>query len=148
MKVILQEDVKGKGNKGQIVNVSDGYARNFLFKKGLAIEATPAKIKELNDKQKAAAAKEKRDREEAQKTVSRIESLTIAIKCKAGDEGKLFGSITNKEIAQVLSDKYSIEIDKKKIHLKETVKTLGTYEAEVRPYAGIVGKLTVKVEKQ
>ncbi len=148
MKVILLSDVKGKGAKGQVVNVSDGYARNFLFPQNLAVEATNAKIKELNEKAKSNAMREQKEREAALETVKRVEALTIVIKAKAGEEGKLFGAVTNKEIASLLSEKYHIDIDKKKIALPDAIRTLGTYTVEVRPYANVSGQFTVKVEAQ
>ncbi|MFY9176998.1 MAG: 50S ribosomal protein L9 [Caldicoprobacterales bacterium] len=147
MKVILLDNVKGTGVKGEVVNVSDGYARNFLFPKGLAIEATKANLNELKKKEKAAQRRREQEMQEAREMANRISDLTLVIKAKSGENGKLFGSVTNKEIAQELKKQHNIDIDRKKIVLNEPIKQLGQQDLEVKLYPEISGKLTVKVEE-
>ena len=145
MKVILNADVKGQGKKGQIVNVSDGYARNFLFPKNLAKEATTdnlnaAKIKEAADV--ARLAREKAAAEDLAKTLS---ELVVEVRAKAGSNGRLFGSITASDISEALKKQHKIEIDRHKIVLDETIKQFGTYEVKAKLYSEVSGKLRVKV---
>jgi len=147
MKVILLQDVKGTGKKGEVVNVSDGYARNFLFPKNLAQEATAQNLNELKKKQKAEQDRKQREIEEAKKMVEKLKDITLVIKAKSGENGKLFGSVTNKEIAEELEKQYKIKLDKKKIVLPEPIKQIGEVELEVKVYAEISGKLKVRVEE-
>lgn len=147
MKVILLQDVKGSGKKGEIVNVNDGYARNFLFPKGLAQEATNRNLSELKKKKKAEQDKKQQEIEEAKDLVKKLESVTLVVKAKSGENGKLFGSVTSKEIADEIKKQHKIKLDKKKIVLPEPIKQLGTMELEVKVYAEISGKLKVKVEE-
>ena len=147
MKVILLKDVKGTGVKGNVVNVSDGYARNFLFPKGLAIEATKANLSELKNKEKAQQKRIEQEKQEARELAKKISDITLVIKAKSGENGKLFGSVTNKEIAQELKKQHNITIDRKKIVLNEPIKQLGQMDLEVKLYPEISGKLTVKVEE-
>ncbi|MBE6913045.1 MAG: 50S ribosomal protein L9 [Oscillospiraceae bacterium] len=145
MKVILNADVKGQGKKGQIVNVSDGYARNFLFPKNLAKEATAdnlnaAKIKEAADI--ARLAREKAAAEELAKTLS---ELVVEVRAKAGSNGRLFGSITATDISDALKKQHKIEIDRHKIVLEENIKQFGTYEVKAKLYSEVSGKFRVKV---
>ena len=147
MKVILLKDVKGSGVKGDVVNVSDGYARNFLFPKGLAIEATKANLNELKKRERAQQKRIEQEMQEARELAKKISDLTLVIKAKSGENGKLFGSVTNKEIAQELKKQHKITIDRKKIVLNEPIKQLGQMELEVKLYPEISGKLTVKVEE-
>lgn len=144
MKVILKQDVKGLGKKGQLVNASDGYARNFLFPKGLAAEANAQAMSELKNKQDAEAYRIKTETEAAKANARRIEGKTIRIAAKAGQNGKLFGSVTAKEIAEKLKSEFGIDIDKRKITVEE-IKSFGTYEFEVKLYSGISAKLYVMV---
>lgn len=146
MKVILQADVKGLGKKDQLVNVSDGYARNFLFPKKLAVEPTANNINLMNQKNESIKNKKIKDIELANKVAEKLKEITLTFKAKAGDNGKLFGAITSKEISEELKAKYGIEIDKKKIVLSEPIKNTGTYEMEAKLYANISGKLKVVVE--
>lgn len=148
MKVILTQDVKGQGRKGQVVNVSDGYARNFLFTKGLAIEATNANLNDLKGKKESAEYKIKTDTDEAKKIAETMKELVVNLKAKAGDNGKLFGSITSKDVAEALTNQHHIKLDKKKFVLPEGIKTLGVTEVTVKLYTGITGTLRVNVEKQ
>lgn len=148
MKVILTQDVKGQGKKGQVVNVSDGYARNFLFTKGLAIEATNSSLNDLKGKQESAEYKIKTDTEAAKKLAEDMKEIVVNLKAKAGDNGKLFGSITSKDVAEALTNQHHIKLDKKKFVLPDGIKTLGVTEVTVKLYTGITGTLRVNVEKQ
>ena len=144
MKVILKEDVKGQGKKGQLVNVSDGYARNFLLPRGLAMEADAPAMNDLKNKEEAArhhAAMEKQNAEEAAKA---LKGKTVKLTAKAGSAGRLFGSVTTKEVAEGLKAQFQVEVDKRKISMAD-VKAFGSYEAEVKLYPGISAKITVMV---
>ncbi len=148
MKVILQEDVKGKGKKGDLINVSDGYARNFLLPRQLAVEASQSNVNTLN--QRKAAEKSRRDKEitAAKELAEKISQITVTIKAKAGENGKLFGSITSKDIAETLKAKHKIDLDKRKILLDDSLKSLGVQEVEVKLYEGVSSKFKVKVEQE
>ena len=148
MQVILTQDVKGQGKKGQVVNVSDGYARNFLLAKGLATEATKSNLNDLKGKQESAEYKIKTDTEEAKKIAEQMKELVVNLKAKAGDNGKLFGSITSKDVADALTNQHHIKLDKKKFVLPDGIKTLGVTEVTVKLYTGITGTLRVNVETQ
>ena len=144
MKVILLQDVKGQGKKGQLVNVSDGYARNFLLPRGLAMEADAQAMHDLKNKEEAArhhAAMEKQNPEEAAKA---LKGKTGKLTAKAGSAGRLFGSVTTKEVAEGLKAQFQVEVDKRKISMAD-VKAFGSYEAEVKLYPGISAKITVMV---
>ncbi|MBE6728513.1 MAG: 50S ribosomal protein L9 [Ruminococcaceae bacterium] len=144
MKVILLADVKGKGKKGELCQVSDGYARNFLFPKNLAVEADSAAMSELKNRE---AAKEHHKKEEiaaATATAKELEGKTVVIKAKAGSAGRLFGSVTSKEVAAEIKNQLGIEIDRKKMSLAD-IKNFGEYTADIKLYTGISAKLTVKV---
>jgi large subunit ribosomal protein L9 len=145
MKVILQQDVKGQGKKGQIVNVNDGFARNFLFPKDLAVEASNTNVSLLKQKKESEDSKKKKELEQAKSLAEKLSRASVTLKAKSGENGKLFGSITVKEIADALKSQGKIEIDKRKIVLDEPIKTLGTRILEVKIYPEVVGKLTVKV---
>ena len=144
MKVILKQDVKGLGKKGQLVNTSDGYARNFLFPKGLAAEANAQAMSELKNKEDAERYRIKTETAAAQAAAKQIEGKTIRISAKAGQNGKLFGSVTAKEIAETLKAEFGVDVDKRKISVEE-IKQFGTYEFEVKLYPGISTKLYVMV---
>lgn len=146
MKVILKQDVKTLGKKDQVIDVNDGYARNFLIPKGLAAEATTAAVNEA--KAKVNAEKHRKDTElsDAKALAARIANVTVTVKSKAGANGKLFGSITGKEIAEQLKAQHKIAIDKKMLNLPEPIRSLGETEVEVKPYAGVIAKLKVRVE--
>lgn len=148
MQVILTQDVKGQGKKGDVVKVSDGYARNFLIAKGLGIEATKSNMNDLKGKKESAEYKIKTDTEEAKKLAETLKTITVTLSAKAGDNGKLFGSITSKDVADALTQQHHIKLDKKKFHLPDGIKTLGTTEVTVKLYTGISGTLKVNVEKQ
>lgn len=148
MKIILKQDVKGLGKAGSMVNASDGYARNFLIPKGLAVEATAANINEMESKKEAERKKSERELAAAKGLAEKIKSIVLVIKAKTGENGKLFGSITSKDIAEKLKSNYKIEIDKKKIELDEAIKSTGNFEVEIKLYPGVNSKLTVKVEQE
>lgn len=145
MKVILLKDVKGLGKEGDLVNSKDGYARNFLFPKNLAVEATPANLKKWEEKKQAEEDKRRGEQKDALQLKEKIEKLTVEIKAKGGTGGRLFGSITSQDIAAALSKQHKIDIDKRKIELKENIKTVGTTSVEVKLYAEISAKLNVNV---
>ena len=145
MKVIFTQDVKGSGKKGEIKNVSDGYARNFLITKGLAVEATPKNLSDLEGKQASAQHKIDVDTAEAEKTADILNDKKVIIKAKAGSSGKLFGAVTSAQIADEIAAQYGQKVDKKKISLKSEIKNFGEYEAEIRLYTGISAKMKVEV---
>ena len=145
MKVILCADVKGQGKKDQVVEVSDGYARNFLFPKKLAI---PADAKSLNEiKNKEASKQHKLDVEKANalEIAKKLETITVVFEYAAGPDKKLYGSVTAKDVADELSKKHGITIDKKKINLTEPIKTFGTFKADAKLFTGVSGKITIEV---
>lgn len=145
MKVILIEDVKSLGKKGQIVNVNDGYARNFILPKKLGLEAT---TKNLNDLKLQKANEDKRAQElldEAKAFAENIKDKVLALSIKTGEGGKTFGSISTKEIAQAAKDQYGIEVDKKKLQLSEPIKTVGTHMVSYRVHPKVIAEITVKV---
>ena len=148
MKVILKQDVKGLGKKDEMHEVSDGYARNFLLPKGLAVEANAANINEMNTKKEAEKARKQKELAKAKELAKEIGSITVVIKAKAGENGKLFGSITSKEIADKLKSDHNIEVDKRKIQLPDALKSLGTFELDVKLYPEVSAKLKVKIEQE
>jgi len=148
MKVILLEDVKNIGKKGTLINAKDGYARNFLFPKNLAIEATPANLKNLENAKKHQEEKEKEIYEEAKKLEEELIKITIILKSKAGENGKLFGSITTKEIAEYLETEKGISIDKRKFELDEPIKAVGEYSVKVRLHPKVAAKMNVIVTEK
>ncbi len=148
MKVILLKDVKGLGKEGDLVNSKDGYARNFLFPKDLAIEATPGNLKKWEDRNRQLEEKKQEEIKEANLLKEKIENLTVDIKAKGGSAGKLFGSITSQDIATALNAQHKIDIDKRKIDLKDNIKTTGLKEVDVKLYPEISAKLKINVEVQ
>lgn len=147
MKVILNADVKGQGKKGQIVTVSDGYARNFLFPKNLAKEATADNLNAAKIKEAADVARMARDKAAAEELAKKIESKVCEIPAKAGSAGRLFGSITTADIATALSKQHGVEIDKHKIVVDESIKQFGTYEVKVKLYPQVAAKVRVAVKE-
>ena len=145
MKVILKQDVKGLGKKDEIVNASDGYAKNYLIPRGIAVEATSVNVNETINKQKALADKKQRELDTAKDFASKLQGKTVTIKAKAGESGKLFGAISGKDIADAIKNQFKIDIDKKKIVLDEPIKTVGEHNVEIRIYAGVVTKIIVSV---
>lgn len=146
MKVILNQDIKGQGKKGQMVEVSDGYARNYLLPKKLAKEATKVNINVMQGQKESEEFRKKKELEEAQEIAKRMETLTVKLSAKAGENGKLFGSITSKDVAEALTMQHHIKLDKKKFVLPDGIKTLGTTEVDVKIHTGVTGKLKVQVE--
>ena len=145
MKVILKQDVKGLGKKDEIVNTSDGYAKNYLIPRGIAVEATSGNVNETINKQKALADKKQRELDTAKDFASKLNGKTVTIKAKAGESGKLFGAISGKDIADAIKNQFKIEIDKKKIVLDDPIKTAGEHKVEIRIYAGVVTSIIVNV---
>ena len=146
MKVVLNQDVKGTGKKGQMVEVADGYARNFLLRKNLAIEATQQNINNAEAKAKAEKHRQEQLLQQAKEQAAKLEGQQVTLKVKTGETGKLFGAVTNKEIADVLQKQFGYELDKKKIVLAEPIKQAGSYQVELKPYANVSCKITVTVE--
>ncbi len=147
MKVILLQDVKGKGKKGQMLEISDGYARNFLLPKKLAMEATPDAINTMRMNDKAAAEKAAKERAEALEISRKLREMTVVVTAKGGGAGKLFGSVTSQEIADALKASSGIVIDKRKIVLSDTIKNVGTYTVQCKLGYEITAPLTVKIEE-
>jgi len=145
MEVILKEDVQGTGKKGELCKVSDGYARNYLIKRGLAVAATAQALGEMKSKQAALDRKAEREREAAKKTAAGIADKTVKISAKAGESGKLFGSVTAKEVADAIAAQLGVEVDKRKVVLESDIKAFGTYTAEVKLHQGVSAKLYVMV---
>ena len=144
MKVILLQDVKGKGKKGQMLEVSDGYARNFMLPKKLAIEATPDAINTMRMNDKATQERIAREKAEALAVSKKLREMTVTVTAKGGGNGRLFGSVTNAEIADALA-KQGVKLDKRKIVLGETIKNVGTYTATCKLGYEITAPLTVKI---
>ncbi len=146
MKVILNADVKGLGKKGELVNASDGYARNFLFPKNLAVEANAGAMNELKNRESSKAHHIAEEKSAATAAANKVEGKTVVLHAKAGSNGKLFGAITSKEIATELNKSFGVEVDKKKITCAD-IKSYGEFTAEVKFYNGITAKVTVRVEE-
>ena len=147
MKVILLQDVKGKGKKGQLLEVSDGYARNFMLPRKIAIEATPDAVNTMKMNDKATQERIAREKAEAMEISTPLRGLTEVVKAKGGGAGRLFGSITNQEIADSLKAQSGIELDKRKIVISDTIKTVGTYTVTCKLGYEITAPLTVKIEE-
>ena len=147
MKVILLQDVKGKGQKGQMLEVSDGYARNFMLPRKLAVEATADAVNTMRMTDKANQEKRQKEREEAFAISNKLKALTVVVKAKGGGAGRLFGSVTTQEISDALQKNHGITVDKKKIVLNETIKTVGTYTVKCKLGYEITADLKVKIEE-
>ena len=145
MKVILKADIKGVGKKDQVIEASDGYARNFLFPKNLAVEANADNMNKWKAKQQSKQYQKQQEKEEAMHIADKLSKISLKIKVKAGGNGKIFGGVSSKEIAEVLKKEYQMEIDKKKIDLKEPIKTLGERKVEIKLFEGVVGSVRVDV---
>ena len=145
MKVILKADIKGVGKKDEVINASDGYARNFLFPKNLAVEANTENMNKLKAQKDANQFKKDTEKEEAKKLAEKLKKIMVTIKVKTGENGKIFGGVSAKEIAENLETQHNIKIDKKKIELKETIKILGTQMVNVKLFDGVVGTIKVNV---
>lgn len=148
MKVILLDNIKGVGKKDEVINAADGYARNFLFPKKLAVEANAENMSKLNNKKEAKSYKKDLEKQAAEELAKKLKGIMLKIKVKAGENGKIFGGVTSKEISENLSTQYKIEIDKKKIDLKETIKTLGEFNVAIKLFEGVIANLKVEVISQ
>ncbi len=148
MKVILLEDVKGLGKKGDVVNAKDGYARNFLLPKGLAKEATEGNVKVLQEQKTAKKKRKEEELQQAKSLAEKLSKLTVEIESTAGENGKLFGSITTKDIAQALQSQYKIKIDRRKIEMDNNIKDLGITEVKAKVYANVTATFKVNVKEK
>jgi len=145
MKVILLKDVPGQGRQGDVINVAEGFARNYLFPRGLAGEASKGRLKELADRRQATAIKEQKIEQAARELAARLNNLTVVIKTKTGEAGRLFGSVNNKDIADALADQYKIKLDKKKLLVKEPIKQLGKYTVTAKLHSVVQAEINVEV---
>ena len=148
MKVILLQDVRGQGKKGEMINVSDGYARNFLFPRKLAQEATADNVNTMRRNDKAKREKEQRAREEAAALSAKLREMTLSVYAKGGGAGRLFGSVTSQEISDALKEQEGVELDKRKIVIDEAIKTVGLYTVKVKLGFGIDAALKVDVREK
>ena len=148
MKVILMQDVRGQGKKGEMINVSDGYARNFLFPRKLAQEATADNVNTMRMNDKAKREKEQRAREEAAALSAKLREMTLSVYAKGGGAGRLFGSVTSQEISDALKEQEGVELDKRKIVIDEAIKTVGLYTVKVKLGFGIDAALKVDVREK
>lgn len=146
MRVILKREVSGLGRPGEVKDVADGYAQNFLLPKGLAIEATASEMKHLARERQADKLKKDRAHADAEELAERLAKVTLVFKLKAGDQGKTFGSVTNKDIAEALKREHKVDIDRAKIQLTDPVKTLGTHSVDIKLLPDVRAKVTVVVE--
>jgi large subunit ribosomal protein L9 len=148
MKVILKQDVKGLGKKDDLVNVSDGYARNFLFPRGLAVEANESNLNIMKTRKEAEKTKRDRELAHARQLAEKLRDVEVVIRAKTGENGKLFGSITSKDISDKLKDDFKLDIDRKKIVMPDAIKSTGSYEIDVKLYPEVGGKLKVRIEPE
>ena len=145
MKVILLDNIKGVGKKDEIIDANDGYARNFLIPKKLAVEANNTNLSLLKAKQDSNAHKKSVEKQEAEEIKEKLTKITLKIEVKAGENGKIFGGVTAKEISEQLKIQYKIDIDKKKIDLKDTIKTLGMFTVNIKLFEGVIGSVKVNI---
>ena len=145
MKVILCADVKGQGKKDQVVNVSDGYARNFLFPKKLAVPADATALNDVKNKEASKQHKIDTERKEAQQIAEKLKDITVKFEYAAGPDKRLYGSVTSKDIAEALKKEHGIDIDKRKITLNENIKAFGSFTADVKLYTDVMGKINILV---
>lgn len=145
MKVVLLADVKGHGRKGEIVEASDGYARNYLLPRGLAKEATKGVLNEVKGKNDAAAYHKEQEKKAAKEAAEKIEGKKVTIKSKAGENGKLFGKVTNQNVAEAIKYQLHVVVDKRKVVLPEGIKTVGSHSVEIKIYPEISAKITVEI---
>ena len=148
MKVILQQDVRGQGKKGELIEAAEGYARNYLLPRKMAVLATPDAINTMNLKEKARRAEEAANRAAAAETAKKLNACTVKVTAKGGENGKLFGAVTGTEISEALMEQHSLDVAKQKIVLPEPIKSFGTYEIKVKLGYEISGKLRVTVEEE
>ena len=145
MKVILLENIKNVGKKDEVINASDGYARNYLFPKKLAVEANTENMSKLKSREHADKYRKDQERKQAEEIAKKMQGIMLKVKVKAGENGKIFGGVTSKEISDELKKQYQIEVDKKKILLSENIKNLGMFVVDIKLYEGVLGKLKVDV---
>lgn len=145
MKVILMSDIKGVGKKDEVINASDGYARNYLLPKKLAVEANSENLGKLKGRNDSKQHKKDVEKAEAQEISNKLKNITLKIEVKAGENGKIFGGVSTKEISEQLEKQYNIKIDKKKIELKETIKNLGVFNVNVKLFEGINGTIKINI---
>ena len=145
MKVILKQDIKGVGKKDQVINAADGYARNFLFPKKLAVPADSGNMNNLKAKNESIAYRKGEDLKEAKEIAEKMKSITVKIEVKAGENGRLFGAVTAKEIAEALKRDFNIIVDKKKVLLSESIKVAGVSKVDIKLNEGVLAKVTVMV---
>lgn len=145
MKIVLTKDVPGQGKQGAVINVAEGYARNYLLPRGLAVEASKGKMNELAVRQQAKAAKESRIEQEARVMAARLDNIKVVVKAKKGEGGRLFGSVNNKDIADALADQHKIMLDKKKLVVKEPIKQLGTFAVTAKLHPAVQAEIEVEV---
>lgn len=148
MKVILLENIKGVGKKDEIINANDGYARNFLIPKNKAVEANASNLAKLKSKQDSNAYKKSEEKKDAEEIKKKLSDVTLTIKVKAGQNGKIFGGVTSKEISEQLKQQCNVDVDKRKIEVKETIKNLGMFEIDLKLYEGVLGKLKINIVEQ
>ena len=146
MKVILLDNIKGVGKKDEVINASDGYARNFLFPKKLAVEANAENMSKLKNKQDSVQHKKDVEKDKAEEIAKKLKDITVNIKVKAGDNGRIFGAVTSKEISENLKQQFKIDVDKKKIVLNETIKNLGVFNVQAKLFEGVTGNIKVNVQ--
>ena len=146
MRVILKREVRGLGRPGEVKDVADGYAQNFLLPRGLAVEATPGELKHLAQERQAEKAKKDRAHTDAEELAARLAQITLVFHLKAGEQGKTFGSVTNKDIAEALKRDHRIDVDRAKIHLPEPLRALGAHTVEIRILPDVRANVTVAVE--
>lgn len=145
MKVILLENIKGVGKKDEIINAADGYARNFLLPKKLAVPADTGNMNNLKAKQESNTFRKNEEKKAAEEIAKKLNGILLKIQVKAGENGKIFGGVTNKEISEELKSQYSIDIDKKKIMLDQTIKNTGTFTIEIKLFEGVIGELKLEI---
>ncbi|MGI6120313.1 MAG: 50S ribosomal protein L9 [Desulfosporosinus sp.] len=148
MKVILQADVRGTGKQGQVLEVADGYARNYLFPKKLAIEATAGNIRDITHKKALEESRKEKEKEDAVELAGKINNLQVEVQMKTGEGGRLFGSVTSKEIADALKKQQGLEVDKRKIELNEPIKSLGNHKVNIKIHPDVSATLKVSVNAQ
>ena len=148
MKVILKQDIKGVGKKDQVINAADGYARNFLLPRGLAVSADTKNMNTLKAKSDANSARKQRDFEDSKKLAEQLKTKELNIFVKVGNNGKLFGGVTSKEISDALKEQLKVEVDKKKVLLNEVIKQEGTFIVDLKLQEGVIAKIKVNVKAQ
>lgn len=148
MKIILTQDVKALGKKGDVVQVAEGYGRNFLLPKGLGKEASPANLNSLAHENARADAKKKKELEEAKALAKKLQDAEVHITAKAGEGGRLFGSVTSKEISEMIQQQFHVEIDRRKMELKDAIKSIGAYDAVIRLHPEVQVKIKINVTNQ